>query len=258
MKTYITGASGFLGSYLVKKLKDPLLIPHNQIGRVKLADFDYFYFLSSYGNLPTQQDDKKILKANILDLTSILLQTKWSTVKSFVFISSSSVLLPNQTMYSRAKKAAEEILLSFSEKYNAPICIIRPFSITGQGEQKTHLIPRLIDSCLTGTTIDFIGKPTHDYIDARDVVDGILALSKAGAKGIFELGNGRSYSNQEVLELVEELTGKKANTRPGKARPYDTGKWVSRDFRARDYNWTPKIKLEKTLSEMVNNYEKVH
>ncbi len=258
MRAYVTGASGFLGSYLKRQLPSPILIPHNQIHTIKLENFDYFYFLSSYGNLSTHLEDNKIIKANITDLTDILLQVNWARIKSFVYVSSSSVNLPVQTMYSRSKRAAEEILLAFAKKYNAPICIVRPFSITGVGEQKIHLIPRLIDSCLSGTPMEFVGTPKHDYIDVQDVVSGILSLSKAHAKGIFELGTGKSYSNQQILKLVERLTGKKANIRPGKAMIYDTKNWVSRDFGARDYNWAPKIKLEKTLREMVNSYEKTH
>ncbi len=257
MRTYVTGASGFLGSYLIKKLPEPILIPHDLIHTVKLADFSHFYFLSSYGNLSSQLEDSKIIKANITDLTDILLKVNWAKVKSFVFISTSSVGLSVQTMYSRCKRAAEEILLSFMEKYKAPICLVRPFSITGVGEQKIHLIPRLIDSCLSGAPLEFVGNPKHDYIDVRDVVKGILALSRAGGRGVFELGTGKAYSNQEVLGLVEKLTGKKANIRPGKAKPYDTGDWLSRDFRARDYGWSPQIKLEETIKEMVNAfYEK--
>jgi UDP-glucose 4-epimerase len=257
MKTYITGASGFLGSYLTKKLQSPISIPHNQIHTTKLKDFNYFYFLSSYGNLSTHVEDSKILKANVTDLIDILLQTKWGKVKSFVFVSTSSVKLPVQTMYSRAKRAAEEILLSFAEIYKAPICIVRPFSITGPGEQKAHLIPRLIDSCLTGAPLEFVGSPKHDYIDVSDVVEGILALSHAGARGTFELGTGKSYSNQQVLGLVEKLTGKKANikTKLKAAKSYDTKDWISQDFGARNYGWIPKIKLEETIAEMVGNYE---
>lgn len=258
MRTYVTGGSGFLGSYLTRELPDPILIPHKQIHTTKLANFDYFYFLSSYGNLSSQTGDHEILKANITDLIDVLLQIKWDKVKSFVYVSSSSVTLPVQTMYSRAKRAAEEILLSFAEKYNAPICIVRPFSITGVGEQKTHLIPRLVDSCLTGVPLEFAPNPKHDYIDVRDVVEGILALSHAEAKGIFELGTGRSYSNQEVLGLVEKLTGKKANIKAGKAKLFDTKDWISRDFGARKYGWIPKIKLETTIGEMINNYEKIN
>ena len=257
MTTYVTGASGFLGSYLTKKLRSPISIPHDQIHAVKLANFSHFFFLSSYGNLSSQVIDKEVIKANITDLTDVLLKTYWAKVKSFVFVSTSSVKLPVQTMYSRCKRAAEEILLSFAEIYKAPICIVRPFSITGVGEQKTHLIPRLIDSCLTGAPVEFVRTPKHDYIDVRDVVEGILALSHAQAKGIFELGWGKSYSNQEVLDIVEKLTGKKANIRTttGAAKSYDTKNWISRDFGARDYGWIPKIKLEETIREMINNYE---
>ena len=257
MKTYVTGASGFLGSYLAKKLLDPILIPHGQIHSAKLANFEHFYFLSSYGNLSSQIETDKIIQANITDLTSILYQANWGKVKSFVFVSTSSVKLPAQTMYSRCKRAAEEILLAYAEKYQAPICIVRPFSVTGVGEQAAHLIPRLINSCLTGAPLEFVGSPRHDFIDVRDVVEGILVLSRARARGIFELGTGKSYSNQEVLEMVEKLTKKKANIEiaPRMAKPYDTQDWISSDFTARDYGWVPKIKLEDTIHEMINNYE---
>lgn len=258
MQTYVTGTSGFLGSHLTKKLQNPLPIPHNHIHTVKLKDFEYFYFLSSYGNLFSQAEDATIIKANITDVTDILLRTHWAKVTSFVFVSTSSVTLPVQTMYSRCKRAAEEILLSYAETYKAPICIVRPFSITGVGEQKTHLIPRLIQSCLTGTPMDFVGAPRHDFIDVRDVVEGILMLSNKSARGIFELGSGKSYSNQEVLKVVEKLTGKKANIkRTSKAaKPYDTTHWISRDFGARKYGWMPKITLEQTIQEMIHTYEK--
>jgi len=252
MITYVTGASGFLGSHLVNKLENPITIPHDQIQTTSLKDFDYFYFLSSYGNLSFQTEDDLIFKANVSDLISILFKVNWAKVKSFVYISSSSVTLPIQTMYSRCKRAAEEILLSFAEKYKAPICIVRPFSITGVGEQKVHLIPRLIESCLEGTPVEFIGSPRHDYIDVEDVIDGLLTLSRAGAKGIYELGTGKSYSNLEVLHIIEKITGKKANIKPGKARAYDSKDWVSRDLSARKYHWAPKIKFRETLDKMVS------
>lgn len=252
MTTYVTGSSGFLGRYLTKKLPQYIAIPHDQIPTTKLEDFDYFYFLSAYGNLAFQTEDDKIIKANITDLKSILVQTNWANVKSFVYVSSSSVTLPIQTTYSRCKRAAEEILLSYIDRHKAPICIIRPFSITGPGEQAAHLIPCLIESCSTQKLMDFIGDPKHDFIDVRDVVNGILALSQAGTQGIYELGSGKSYSNSEVLAIVEKITKKKAHIKPGLTRPYDTKDWVSHDFSARKYKWTPKIKLEDSIRDMVD------
>lgn len=253
----ITGGSGFLGSHLTKKLEGVISIPHDVIQDVKLEPFDYFYFLSSYGNLAHQTDTKQIFKANIQDLASILLEAKDIKFKSFVFVSTSSVKLRTQTMYSRCKKAAEEMLLAVMEKYDVPICIIRPYSVTGVGEQVEHLIPTLIRSCLTGKQMNFVGSAVHDYIDVEDVVDGILSLSNHSARGIFELGTGVKTTNEEVLQMVETITGRKANiNRVDSLRAYDNQEWVSTNFKARGYGWLPRKSLGQSIQEMVKEATK--
>lgn len=260
---YATGLSGFLGSHLNQIVSDIVGIPHEQISSVKLQPYDSFFFLSTYGNMAGHNEiglleTSKVIKGNISDLISILDQTDFiGGIKSFVFVSSSSVKLKTHTTYSRAKRAAEEILLAYMEKYNAPIAIVRPFSITGVGEQDKHLIPTLIRSCYTGAEMPFVPDAQHDFIDVSDVAGGIKVLSDAHAKGIFELGSGKSYSNQEVKEIVERVSGKKANTRfVSNMRSYDNKDWVSRNFTARQYGWEPKKSLEQSITEMVKDYEK--
>lgn len=247
-----TGLSGFVGSYLAKALKDVRSIPHDLIYATTLGKFDTFYFCSTYGNMSFHTEDDKIIQANILDLIHVLKQVKWEEVNSFVYLSTSSVKRKVQTMYSRTKKAAEEILLSYAEKYNAPITIVRPLSITGVGEQKEHLIPTLIRAAYSGDTVPFVAEAYHDYIDVEDVVSGILALSERRARGVFELGRGLSRSNQAVLEMVEKITGKKIKTQVvTNMRSYDSGEWVSTNLRARQYGWEPKKPLEQSIKEMV-------
>ena len=260
MVTYVTGSSGFLGSNLLKALKEAgdkvETIPHKEISTIKLKPYDKFYFLSAYGNMSFHTDSKKIIKANVLDLISVLDQVRPETLKSFVFISTSSTKLPVQTMYSRTKRAAEEMLLAYKEKYNWPICVIQPYSITGVGEQKEHLIPTLINSCFTGELVNFVSDPVHDFIDVEDVVAGIMNLSKYMAKGIFELGSGKKYMNREVLNLVEKVTGKKARINTiDQMRLYDNRHWVSNNFKARGFGWLPRKTLEQSITEMVKEYE---
>jgi UDP-glucose 4-epimerase len=254
---YITGYSGFVGTRLSKKVEKFSPLPHDLIDTTKLDTFDKFYFLSTYGNMYDHTEPHKITKANVSDLITVLNQVDFDKgFKSFVFVSTSSVKLKRQTMYSRTKKAAEEILLAYAEKYNAPICIIRPYSVTGVGEQTSHLIPRLIDSCLNGTKIDFVEDPVHDFIDVEDVVDGILNLSEHSAKGVFELGSGIGHTNKEVREIVEKVTGKSANVNiVTRMRDYDSDDWVSTNFRARSYGWLPKKTLEQSIQEMVEAYK---
>lgn len=252
-KVYITGSTGFLGSHLIKRFKDPICIPHEEIRNIKLQPYDRFFFLSAYGNMSWHNDDEKTFQANIKDLLSILTQkATYKGFKSFTFVSTSSVRLPVQTMYSRTKRAAEEILLSFMEKHNVPIQIIRPFSITGVGEQKEHLIPKLIESSYDGSVVNLVPEPVHDFIDVEDVVDGILSLSDNSARGIFELGTGIQHSNLEIKEIVEKIAGKINVNIVTQERDYDTTSWVSTNFKARGYGWLPKKKLEQSIKEMVD------
>ena len=257
MINYITGANGFVGSHLARALDDVICIPHADIIKTKLEPFDSLYFLSAYGNMYSHTDDRKIIQANVGDLIHLLLGARNCGFKSFVYVSSSSVELPIQTMYSRTKKVAEEILQAFIDKHDLPICIVRPFSITGVGEQKEHLIPTLIRSCFTGEQVNFVPDPRHDFIDVKDVVSGILQLSNAGAKGIFRLGNSFSVSNKEVLRLVEEAADRKANIKiVGNVRSYDNEDWYSKDYISQKYGWTQRISLADSIRAMVADYAK--
>lgn len=257
---YLTGANGFIGKKLKDRLFDVTSIKHQDLYLNKLEPFNRFFFCSTYGNMAFHEDDAMTIKANVFDLAHVLFQIdKEIGFESFVYISTSSVKRPTQTMYSRSKKMAEELLLGHMDKYQLPVCIIRPLSVTGVGEQKEHLIPKLIDSCLNGTRMDFVEDPRHDFIDVDDFVDGVIALSDRHARGVFELGNGHSYSNRDVLDIVERVTGKKANLSIVKSmRKYDTKSddWVATDTKARDFGWKPKKTLELTITEMVNDIKR--
>jgi len=254
VKTYISGSNGFIGGHLKKVLIGPICVPHKELATLTPEPYDYFYFLSSYGNLADQADIEETIKANLSDVINVLNKSD-KNFKSFVYLSSSSVKLPRQTVYSRAKRATEEVLLSYIESQQLPICIIRPFSVTGVGEQSKHLIPTLIRSCLLGERINFVPEPTHDFIDVSDVIDGIINLSYNKAKGIFELGSGKKYSNDEVLKIVEKETGKKANINiVPSLRDYDNKDWVSTNFRSRSWGWLPKKPLEQSIHEMVEEF----
>ena len=256
MRNYICGSSGFIGTHLKQQLTDVVCIPHEKISKIKLKPFDNFFFLSSYGNLAGQTDEKEILKANVLDLISIIKQAIKFPFNSFVYFSSSSVKLPIQTMYSRCKRASEEILLAFIEKYHLPICIIRPYSVTGVGEQPQHLIPTLIRAAIKNEEIT-LSSGTHDFIDVSDVCSGVLNLTKQGARGIYELGTGIKTTNEEVLALVEKVIGKKLKVkRVPQLRKYDNPDWVCNNFKARMFGWLPVKSLEQSIKDQYDTISK--
>ena len=188
-----------------------------------------------------------MVKANVQDLLTVLngFSGQW-----FCYMSSSSVTLPVQTPYSRSKRAAEEILQALPELKS---CIVRPYSVTGRNEQKEHLIPTLIRSCMEGEPMTFNPYPVHDFVDVEDVVDGLINLADQQFTGIIEFGNGRPVTNQEVREIVEKTCGKKANAKvvTDKLREYDNASWYCQN---RHPMWQPKKSLEQSVTEMVEAY----
>jgi nucleoside-diphosphate-sugar epimerase len=246
MTDIVTGGSGFIGLHLVNKLGAASL-HHSDIVHGHSYNCERLFFLSAYGNMAHHTDYRMMVKANVRDLLTLLNGfSGW-----LCYMSSSSVTLPVQTPYSRTKKAAEEILQSLTDLQS---CIVRPFSVTGRGEQKEHLIPTLIRSCMEGTQMDFVPEATHDWIDVDDVVDALVMLADKRATGIYELGLGYSVSNQEVREIVEVTCGKKANVRIVKQlRDYDSQDWYCQDPLTMLMGWKPKKTLEESVFQMVEN-----
>lgn len=249
---YVTGSSGFIGQHLIKRLKGKtVMVPHSHILDYEFKDFRKFYFLSTYGNMIDHKDPLKIIESNITHLKYVIesILEQYLNCDWFMFTSSSSVLLPVQTQYSVAKRAAEDMLRLTS----LPVCIVRPYTVTGVGEQKSHLIPTLIRSCMEGERIDFVPDATHDYVDVEDVVKAMLLLSKKKAKGTFDLGKGVAVTNQEVLELVEEVTGRKAHVNVvEQLREYDSKEWCCKTTGER---WSDLKPLRQSIKEMVDAYE---
>ena len=247
---YLTGSHGFVGSNLLNKLKGEVIcIPHQEINTFELKNIEKVVFCSAYGNMSDHTNDDLIIKANLLDLISILNKCVKLKFKSFVYISTSSVKLPVQTMYSRTKRASEEVLMSYVEKYHLPITIIRPYTVCGKGDNEKHLIPVLIKAAINGTEVNLC-EGTHDYIDVDDLTNGILNLSEHQAQGIYELGSGISTTNEKVLEIVEFVTGKniKVNKVP-QLRKYDNPNWVCKNFKARGWGWLPIKSLVQSVQE---------
>jgi len=260
MKVLIFGVSGFIGSHLKKRLeKEKYEIftgkVTNGISYFDRYDIDYILYLSSYGNMYTQTDEKETINANILGLFNTLSDTRSVPYKGFINFSSSSVMLDYETMYSATKGAGERIVKAFVNKYDKPVVNVRPFSVIGQGEQKEHLIPQLIESSLTQKKVPFVAEPRHDFIGIDDFCEAIVTLlphcGELRGKSI-DIGTGMSYSNQDVLDTVESVIGKQANVETLKQmRPYDNKHWVSNSYDLYNLGWKPKQSLEEIVKTMI-------
>lgn len=242
----ISGSRGHLGKALTQALSTSHeVIPLDRDWTTVPLNIDYILHCGAYGNHYDQTSPLEIFRVNVKRTFDLLEATKGIPYKKFIFISTSSVLIPHQTMYSVTKKMIEDLIRA----YDKPISIVRPFSVTGIGDAKTHLIPTLIDAAYTGKVIPFVREPSHDFIDIEDVVKGMIKVMTM-ENGTYNLGSKESYNNQEVLNIAENLTGKKIQVKiTEQMRSYDTKKWVSNEC------WSTKP-LQTTIKEMIEDYRK--
>lgn len=281
----VTGAHGFLGTYLsqtllswgleVAQLPREYLVDPVALGSwVKEANPDYIFHLAAYGNLKGQDDDHEMVATNIIKTHLLLEATKDVPYKAFINVSTSSVYgkrneemketdLPRGfTMYAVTKLSGEYLCESYAKTFGKPIASIRPFTITGIGDQKIHLIPKLIESAYTGKEIPFVAKPSHDYVWVGDVITAMATLVQKieQTKGeVYNVGSGIHYSNGAVKRIVEEATSMKCNTRENKEveRIYDNDMWVADNSKLKALGWKETQTLEEIIADMVKDYKEV-
>jgi len=275
-EVYISGSSGFIGSSFATYL-DHIgnshfkITPGDRQGKCVTKPKIILDF-ASYGNYSNQKDIGHIYEANLVRLLQLLMTTNHLPYKAFVVTGSSSeygrcdipmheMILPRpDTFYGASKLAAVSLAQVWAKEFNKPVVAVRPFSVTGPGEQQNHLIPTLIKSCMEGLEVNLVPDPVHDFIDIRDFINGVWRVVKRikDTKGqVINIGSGRQYTNMEVLEIVERETGRKANVSfVDKLRDYDKPLWVADNFRLKSLGWTQQFSLEDSVRDMVRVYGK--
>jgi nucleoside-diphosphate-sugar epimerase len=156
-----------------------------------------------------------------------------------------------------ATKACATILCrQIAGETGIPAVVLRPFSVYGPWEAPSRFVPTVIRALQTGGELPLTRPGTrHDYVFVEDVVAAcLLAADAPGASGeVINVGSGRQWTNEELVEVVEQVAGARARVTVGAHpdRRVDTGHWVADIDKARRLlNWAPRYPLERGLAEM--------
>lgn len=163
--------------------------------------------------------------------------------------------------YGETKLIAEEHIRAWASKPRRGATIFRYFNAAGAmpewglGEchqPETHLIPNLLNALLNRSQHTFNlygddystpdGTCIRDYVHVRDIARAhLLALdSKHLGCQIFNLGQGRGYSNLEVLKACEKAVGHKLIYKVSSRRPGDPERLITDNRKAQiELGWVP-------------------
>lgn len=272
VKIFISGSTGFVGTNLTRELqKLPIELFYYKRGQDIKKEVQKFQPDIIFHLAAELHDEKKMAESNVGLTLELLEGSKDIPYRAFVNLGTSSeygkknepiketdVLRP-ETLYGLTKANATIACQNFAIRYGKPIITLRPFSVYGIGEPSTRLIPTAIRCCLEKKTMT-LGQGVHDFIYVDDV---ILAMWMMAGKErericgeIINLGSGIQTSNQEVVDIVSRICGKKIKTkRVDRFRDYDTDCWVANIDRALQFGWCPRILLEEGIERMVDDYK---
>jgi UDP-glucuronate 4-epimerase len=206
--------------------------------------------------------------------TIVLLEAcKEFGIKDFIFASSSSVYGENQRVpfseddldiqpispYGATKRAGELLCYSYHHLYGMNIACLRIFTAYGprqRPEMAIHKFTRLIDE---GEKIPIYGDGSsrRDYTYIDDLIEGILTvMHHHRGFELYNLGESQTTSLNELIHLIEEAFGKKANVEMLEPQPGDVSITYADISKAeRKLGYHPNIKIEKGIKRFVEWYK---
>jgi nucleoside-diphosphate-sugar epimerase len=185
-----------------------------------------------------------------------------------IFVSTSSVYGLNATggeetlpapvsPYGVTKVAAEAAVMSAIRRKEFSGCILRYFSVYGPRERPDKLFPKLFHALKHEEEFPlFEGSREHrrSFTYVGDIVRGtILALENWNkAQGeIFNIGDHRTHTTGEALELAQEISGKRLKFQHLPARAGDQQSTAANISKARNIlGYEPQITLEEGLKKV--------
>jgi UDP-glucose 4-epimerase len=119
----------------------------------------------------------------------------------------------NRWSYACSKALDEFLALAYYQQGKTPIVIVRLFNTTGPRQTGRYgmVVPRFVQQALRGEPICIYGTGTQTrcFAHVTDVVSGMykLSLEPAAVGGVFNLGNDKEVSINELAAIVREVTG---------------------------------------------------
>lgn len=231
------------------------------------------------GVRPSIEDPLYYMDVNLMGLANLLEASRYHNIRSFVFISSSSVYGNNKKVpfsekdavdnpispYAATKKAGELLCHTYHALFNMNIVCLRYFTVYGPRQRPDLAINKFTKLIMEDKPIPMFGDGTtaRDYTYITDIINGtVKALNYVLQKNkhifdVFNLGGSHPISLKDLIDIIGNTLEKKPQIEKLPMQPGDVNITFSDYSHAKDIlEYTPKVKIEEGVKNFVKWYRK--
>ncbi len=235
-----------------------------------LDKIDCVYHLAARVSVPESVlYPREYNRTNVSGTVAIMEAMRDAGIKRVVLASSGAIygeqsvpevhekLLPNPTSpYAVSKLAAEGYVQTIGGVWNIETVSLRIFNAYGPGQAipPTHppVIPQFVRQILGGGSVIIHGdgRQGRDYVYVDDVVKALAAAATAQNidRQIINIGTGIGTSLNELVRLIEKVTGRQARVIVNPAVSGGVSSLVANTARAKELlGYEPQVSLQQGL-----------
>jgi len=161
-------------------------------------------------------------------------------------------------LYGVSKHTAEQLVAVKAARAGIPYLIARIFNVVGPGQTALHVCGRFARGLLelegeTHAVLE-VGPlaPTRDFVDVRDLSDGLMLLARRGMPGeTYNLASGRETAVGEILRELVRLSGIEVAVVERGDRPAGVSRHVADISKARRLGYLARHPLSQSLRDLL-------
>jgi nucleoside-diphosphate-sugar epimerase len=159
--------------------------------------------------------------------------------------------------YAASKKAAETLSYTYHHLHGIDVSVVRYFTVYGPAGRPDLAIFRFVQWISEGRPVHIYGdgEQSRGFTFVDDIARGTIAALKPFGFETFNLGGHEVITINDLVKLVEQLTGKKADINRLPPNPAEMmTNWADVSKAKKMLGWQPQVNMRQGVQTLVDWY----